>query len=78
MIQTSSQPYELEKVEMRQVYASTLLDLAKNNPNVVALEADLMSSISTNKIMNQIPKQMINCGIMEANMMGVAAHGAHR
>jgi transketolase len=73
MIQTSSQSYEIEKVEMRQIYANTLLDLAQNNPNVVALEADLMSSISTNKIINQIPTQMINCGIMEANMMGVAA-----
>jgi transketolase len=73
MIQTSSQSYELEKEEMRQIYANTLLDLAQNNPNVIALEADLMSAISTNKITNQIPKQIINCGIMEANMMGVAA-----
>lgn len=73
MIQTPSKPYELETIEMRQMYANTILELAQNNPNVIALEADLMSSISTNKIMKQIPKQLINCGIMEANMTGVAA-----
>lgn len=73
MIQTSPQTYEIEKIEMRQMYANVLLDIAQNNPNVIALDADLMSSISTNKIISKIPKQMINCGIMEANMMGVAA-----
>jgi transketolase len=73
MTLTTSQSYELDKIEMRQMYANTLLELAKNNQNVIALEADLMSAISTNKIMSQIPKQMINCGIMEANMTGVAA-----
>jgi transketolase len=72
MSQVSS-TFELENVEMRQMYASTILDLAKRNPNVIALEADLMSAISTNKIINEIPSQMINCGIMEANMIGVGA-----
>ncbi|GGB55619.1 transketolase family protein [Fictibacillus barbaricus] len=72
MIQTP-QSYEFDKIEMRQVYANTILELAKNNSNVIALEADLMSAISTNKINGQIPKQLINCGIMEANMVGVAA-----
>ncbi|MED4958196.1 transketolase C-terminal domain-containing protein [Paenibacillus macerans] len=65
--------YELENVEMRQMYANTLLELAKANPHVIGLEADLMSAISTNKIMKEIPGQIINTGIMEANMMGVAA-----
>ncbi|PLS01362.1 transketolase family protein [Neobacillus cucumis] len=73
MIQTASQTYELENIEMRQMYANTLLELAQNNPNVIALEADLMSAISTNKISKSLPNQLINCGIMEANMMGVAA-----
>lgn len=69
----SAKHYELENVEMRQMYANTLLELAKANPNVIGLEADLMSAISTNKIINEIPEQIINTGIMEANMMGVAA-----
>ncbi|MEH7011495.1 transketolase family protein [Neobacillus niacini] len=73
MIQTPSKSYEIEKVEMRQMYANTLVELAKANPDVIALEADLMSAISTNKIVKEIPTQIINSGIMEANMMGVAA-----
>ncbi len=73
MIGTPSKSYELEKVEMRQMYAQTLVELAKGNPDVIALEADLMSAISTNKIVKEIPTQIINSGIMEANMMGVAA-----
>ncbi|MEH7248052.1 transketolase family protein [Neobacillus niacini] len=73
MIATPSKQYELEKVEMRQMYAQTLVELAKGNPDVIALEADLMSAISTNKIEKEIPTQIINGGIMEANMMGVAA-----
>jgi len=73
MIQTASKTYEIENMEMRQMYANTILELAQKNPNVIALEADLMSAISTSKIAKQIPNQLINCGIMEANMMGVAA-----
>lgn len=73
MIETPSKSYELEQVEMRQMYARTLVELAKGNPNVIALEADLMSAISTDKIVKEIPTQIINGGIMEANMMGVAA-----
>ncbi|TWE01020.1 transketolase subunit B [Neobacillus bataviensis] len=73
MIQTASKTYEIENMEMRQMYANTILELAQKNPNIIALEADLMSAISTSKIAKQIPNQLINCGIMEANMMGVAA-----
>lgn len=70
---TKKRSYELDKVEMRQIYANTILELAQSNPEVIALEADLMSAITTNKIMDKIPGQIINAGIMEANMMGVAA-----
>lgn len=64
---------ETDPLEMRQAYAETILDLAQSDPKVIALEADLMSAITTNKIQEKIPDQIINIGIMEANMMGVAA-----
>ncbi|HWO77486.1 MAG TPA: transketolase C-terminal domain-containing protein [Bacillus sp. (in: firmicutes)] len=73
MLQSASQQYELDELEMRQMYANVILELAQSNPNIIALEADLMSAISTNKIAKKIPDQLINCGIMEANMTGVAA-----
>jgi transketolase len=64
---------EKDQKEMGQVYAETLLELARQDSRVIGLEADLMSAISTNKIKSQIPEQLINVGIMEANMMGLAA-----
>lgn len=73
MIEGAIRTNEFDQLEMRQAYAETLLKLTLANPEVIALEADLMSAISTNKIAKQIPGQIINCGIMEANMMGVAA-----
>src|SRR5690606_41717117 len=69
----SSRRLNPEEKEMGQVYAETVLELAQKDARVIALEADLMSSISTNKIQPVIPKQIINCGIMEAHMMSVAA-----
>ncbi|GKU82149.1 transketolase family protein [Niallia sp. NCCP-28] len=69
----TSPVYELDKVEMRQMYANTMLELAQKNKDIICLEADLMSAIATSHLMTKISKQIINCGIMEANMMGMAA-----
>jgi transketolase len=65
--------YELDDKEMRETYVNMLIELAQANSEVIALEADLMSAISTQKFKAACPDQFINCGIMEANMMGVAA-----
>jgi transketolase len=59
--------------ELRKVYASTLLDMMEQDENVVALEADLMSAITTKSVQDKYRDRLINCGIQEANMMGVAA-----
>lgn len=59
--------------EMRNVYVDTLLELAQHDKDIVVLEADLGGSIGTNRFRDQYPEQYVNCGIMEANMIGVAA-----
>ncbi|MGE8203905.1 transketolase family protein [Heyndrickxia sp. NPDC080065] len=64
---------QLDTIEMRQVYANTLKELAAADDRVIALEADLSSSMSTGRLKDEMPKQYVNVGIMEANMMGVAA-----
>ncbi|AQY51733.1 transketolase C-terminal [Listeria weihenstephanensis FSL R9-0317] len=64
---------EKDQIEMRQVYADTIRKLAASDSNVIALEADLSSSMSTGSLKNELPGQYVNVGIMEANMMGVAA-----
>ena len=43
------------------------------DPNVIYLDADLMSCIGTAKYAKAHPDRAINCGIAEANMAGIAA-----
>ncbi|MGN1387643.1 MAG: transketolase family protein [Bacillus sp. (in: firmicutes)] len=65
--------YKLDSIEMRKAFANTLLELAESNPDIIGLDADLMASIGTDKIKDQIPNQLINCGIMEGHMVSAAA-----
>lgn len=65
--------YKMDSIEMRKAYANTLLELAKSNPDIIGLDADLMASIATDKIKDQIPNQLIDCGIMEGHMVSAAA-----
>jgi transketolase len=62
-----------QTVELRTVYANTIAEFIKKDDRVVALEADLSSASTTSKIMEKYPNRIINCGIQEANMIGVAA-----
>ena len=58
---------------MRDAYVKTLIRLAKTNREIVTLDADLSSCIGMERFAAEYPKRFINCGIQEANMMGVAA-----
>lgn len=59
--------------EMRKVYAAMIREQASQQGPVIALEADLMSSMAMDTVQRDFPQQVINCGIMEANVIGVAA-----
>ena len=58
---------------MREAYCDTMLSLAASNKNIVALDADLVSSSGMKKFFEAYPDRAIQCGIAEANMIGVAA-----
>ena len=58
---------------MRDVYCETLLELATENENIVALDADLVSSSGMKPFFAKFPDRAIQCGIAEANMIGIAA-----
>ncbi len=64
---------EQTEKEMRQVYAETVYELAQQDPKVIVMEADLSSSMSTGSLKETLPGQYVNVGIMEANMMSMAA-----
>lgn len=63
----------LETTEMRKAYSETLKELIKEDKNVYVLEADLSEAITTTSIGVDYPKNFVNCGIMEANMVGAAS-----
>ena len=58
---------------MREVYCRTLMEMAERDERIVALDADLVSSSGMKKFAEKYPDRFINCGIAEANMIGVAA-----
>jgi transketolase len=61
-------------MEMRVVYARTLKELIERDPAVYCLEADLgKADASIPEISKRHPGNFINCGVQEANMIGVGA-----
>ncbi|MBD1567298.1 transketolase C-terminal domain-containing protein [Vibrio sp. SA48] len=59
--------------ELREVYVETLQELIEQHSDVMVLEADLMETIGTRKLTQTHPENFVQCGIAEANMVGVAA-----
>jgi transketolase len=63
----------LNEKETRAGFGEGIYEVAKNNPNVVALTADLAGSMKLNQFIKEFPNRFFQCGIAEANMMGIAA-----
>ena len=59
--------------DTRSGFGAGLSYLGDNNPNVVALCADLTGSLKMNDFQNRFPERFFQVGIAEANMMGIAA-----
>lgn len=57
---------------MRVRYGETLLELGKQDPRVVVLEADLGKSTMTNAFKGQYPERYFEMGIAEADMTAFA------
>ncbi|HXB43887.1 MAG TPA: transketolase family protein [Puia sp.] len=61
------------KKDTRSGFGDGIVELARNNPNVVALTADLGGSLKLQQFIKEFPDRFFQCGIGEANMIGVAA-----
>ncbi len=61
------------KKDTRSGFGDGIAEVAKTNPNVVALTADLAGSLKLNQFIKENPERFIQCGIAEANMIGIAA-----
>lgn len=59
--------------ETRAGFGDGIYEAAKKNPNIVALTADLAGSLKLNNFIKDFPERFYQCGIAEANMIGIAA-----
>ncbi len=57
----------------REAFGATLVELANEGVDVVAVDADLSGSTTTAKFADAFPERFFNVGIAEANMIDVAA-----
>lgn len=66
--------YELQnQKELRAGMGEGLVEAGKLNANVVALSADVTGSVKMDGFAKAYPDRFIQCGIAEANMVGIAA-----
>lgn len=59
--------------DTRSGFGDGIVEAARKNPNIVALTADLAGSLKLNQFIKEFPERFVQCGIAEANMMGIAA-----
>lgn len=64
---------EVKKIATRDSYGNALTALGKEHDNLVVLDADLAAATKTGIFKKEFPERHIDCGIAEANMIGIAA-----
>lgn len=64
---------DIVKIATRESYGNAIKELAAENPDIVVLDADLAAATKTGIFKKAYPERFFDCGIAEANMMGVAA-----
>jgi transketolase len=63
----------VEYRQTRQGYVDALIELARENPLIVVLDADVAKATRTCEFEKVFPERFFNCGVEEGNMMSVAA-----
>jgi len=61
------------EAELLELFGPTMEELFAIDDKVIYLDADLMGSLRTQQLWKKYPERVFNCGIQEANMVGVAA-----
>lgn len=62
-----------EQLYQRDVYGKTLIELGRQNKDIVVLDADLSCSTRTNLFAREFPERFFNFGVAEQNMMAASA-----
>lgn len=64
---------EVKRIATRESYGNALVELGREHDNLVVLDADLAAATKTGIFKKAFPERHIDCGIAEADMIGIAA-----
>ena len=64
---------ELKKIATRDGFGDEIVELGKENKNILLVDCDIGKSCKSTKFMKELPEQHVNVGIAEQNGAGVAA-----
>src|SRR6201992_3510522 len=59
--------------DTRSGFGDGIAEAARKNPKIVALTADLAGSMKLQTFIKEFPERFVQCGIAEANMIGIAS-----
>lgn len=63
----------MAEASTREAYGKTLVELGRQNEDIVVLDADVSPSTMTNLFAGEFSDRFINCGLQEQNMVAIAA-----
>ena len=59
---------EIKSVACRKSFTDTMLELGKNDKNIIAVTTDARGSVTLTDFANQLPEQFVECGIAEVSL----------
>lgn len=63
----------MAEISTREAYGKALIELGRQNKELIVLDADLSPSTMTQFFGQEFPDRFIDCGLQEQNMIGIAA-----
>jgi transketolase len=63
----------MAETSTRETYGKTLVELGRQNKDIVVLDADVSPSTMTSFFAQAFPERFFNCGLEEQNMVSIAA-----
>ncbi len=64
-------------IACRKMFTDTLLELARQDQDIIAVTTDARGSVTLGDYAAQLPTQFVECGIAEQNAVGISAGLAH-
>ncbi len=64
-------------IACRKMFTDTLLELARDDRDIIAVTTDARGSVTLGDFANELPDQFVECGIAEQNAVGISAGLAH-